>query len=149
VSGDLSSSRTWRWLWLANGIAVVVMGAAAIVQPIAVLSIPCGPTCDPHGYVGIFMTIPAIGVAALALGALGQLIARSASGFGTGLAASICCGGLAFLLTNLLPGYVRWPILAAATVAAGLAIAGLRLAPPAPRIRHALEEPPYPTIGRD
>ncbi|MEV5960502.1 hypothetical protein AB0L70_01985 [Kribbella sp. NPDC051952] len=145
----MSTSRSWRWLWLANGIAVVVMGAAAILQPIAMLSAPCGPNCDPHGYVAIFMMLPAVGIAGLALVALTLLIARSASGFGTGLAAAVCCGGLAFLLTNLLPGYVRWPILAAATLAVALAIAGLRLAPPAPRIPRRLEEPPYPPMRRD
>ena len=118
-----------NWLWPANAVATLVTAAAAIAQPVAMLSAPCGPQCDPHGYVAIFSALPVAVVVGISLIALTLLIARKRSGFGTSLGAGICCAGLAVLFTRLLPDAVRWSILAALAVVVALAIAGLRGTP--------------------
>jgi len=130
------------WLWPANAVATLLTAAAAIVQPVAMLSAPCSPQCDPHGYVAIFSVLPVTVVVGIALIALILLIARKKSGFGFGLAAAACSAGLAFLFADLLAGSVRWSILAALALVAALAIAGLRVVPPPPR----LPEPRYPSL---
>jgi hypothetical protein len=131
-----------HWLWPANAIATLVTAAAAIVQPVAILSAPCGPECDPHGYVAIFSVLPVAVVVGISLIALTLLIARKKSGFGTGLGAAVCCAGLAFLFARLLSGTVRWSILAALALVVALAIAGLRVVPRSPR----LPDLPYPSL---
>jgi hypothetical protein len=69
-------------------VGALVMVAAAAVQPIVVLSAPCdGPDCDPHGYIAIFASVPAAGVAIIALVAVVLLASRSRLGFGAVLAA--------------------------------------------------------------
>jgi hypothetical protein len=123
-----------NWLWPANAVATLVTAAAAIVQPVAILSAPCSPECDPHGFVAIFSVLPVAVVVGFSLIALTLLIARKRSGFGTSLGAGVCCAGLAILFTRLLPGPVRWSILAALVVVAALAIAGLRSVPRSPRL---------------
>jgi hypothetical protein len=127
------------WLWPANAVATLVTAAAAIVQPVAMLSPPCSPTCDPHGYVAIFSIIPVACVVGITLIALTLLIGRKKSGFGTSLAASVCCAGLVLMFSRLLAGPVRWSIVAALVLAAALAIAGLRVIP-SPR------RSPYPSL---
>lgn len=130
------------WLWPANAVATLMTAAAAIVQPVAMLSAPCGPVCDPHGYVAIFSVIPVAVVVGITLIALTLLIGRKKSGFGTSLGASACCAVLVLMFSALLPGTVRWSIVAALVLAAALAIAGLRFVP-APR---RLPDPPYPSF---
>jgi hypothetical protein len=130
------------WLWPANVVATLMTAAAAIVQPVAMLSAPCGPTCDPHGYVAIFSIIPVACVVGITLIALTLLIGRRKSGFGTSLGASACCAGLVLMFSNILAGPVRWSIVAAVVLAAALAIAGLRFVPNLRR----LPDPPYPSF---
>jgi hypothetical protein len=130
------------WLWPANAVATLVTAAAAIVQPVAMLSAPCSPECDPHGYVAIFSVIPVAGVVGITLIASTFLIARKRAGFGISLGASACCAGLVLMFGDLLAGPVRWSIVAAIVLAAALAIAGLRLVPRPSR----LPQPPYPSL---
>ena len=133
------------WLWPANALAMLVTAAAAIIQPVTMLSVPCdGPVCDPHGYIAIFSILPASGVAIMALVAFGLLIARNRAGFGTALGAAGTCAGLMVLFGNVLVDSVRGPVAGVTVVVAALAIAGLRLAPL--RKARRLEEPPYPTL---
>ncbi|WP_433163695.1 hypothetical protein [Kribbella sp. CA-247076] len=131
-----------HWLYPANAVATLVTAAAAIVQPVAILHAPCGPRCDPHGYVAIFSVLPVAVVVGISLIALTLLIGRRKSGFGTALAAACCCAGLAVLVGRLLPGLVLWSIVGALLLVAALALAGLRVVP------SRLPEPPHPPLDR-
>ncbi|WP_350280112.1 hypothetical protein [Kribbella sp. HUAS MG21] len=51
-----------EWLWPVNAAATVVTGAAAIAQPVTMLSAPCDMPCDPHGYVAIAVPEPETGL---------------------------------------------------------------------------------------
>ncbi|NIK55629.1 hypothetical protein [Kribbella shirazensis] len=133
-----------HWLWPANAIAMLVIAAAAILQPVTMLSAPCDMPCDPHGYVAIFSIFPAGVVVIIALVALTLLIGRNRAGFGTALGAAGACAGLLVLFGPVLIAPVRWPVAAVCLLIAGLAIAGLRSAPV--RQRPRWEEPPYPTV---
>jgi hypothetical protein len=137
-----------QWLWPANAIGMLVIAAAAISQPVTMLSVPCdappGVPCDPHGYVAIFSSLPAGGVAILALIAFSLLVARSRVGFGAALAATGACAMLLVLFGPVLTGTVRWPIAVGTVAVAGLVLAGLRWAPE--RQRPRLAEPPYPPV---
>ncbi|MFI5691328.1 hypothetical protein ACIA58_05775 [Kribbella sp. NPDC051586] len=123
--------------------------AAAVVQPIVVLSVPCDASvCDAHGYFTIFATVPAAGVVVVALVALVLLVISRRAGFGAALGAAAACAALLFWNGDYVPGGVRWPIAALTAVVAVLAFAGLRLAPDrARRQQPGLEEPPYPSLG--
>jgi hypothetical protein len=133
------------WVWPANAVATLLTAAAAIVQPVAMASAPCGPHCDPHGYVAIFSVLPVTVIVGFALIALVLLIARKKSGFGFGLVAAAGCGGLAFLFGDLMAGSVRWSIFAALALVVALAITGLRVTP-SPSLPPRLPEPPYPSL---
>jgi hypothetical protein len=133
-----------RRLWWANGLAMPLIAAAAIVQPITINSAPCGaPECDPHGYILIFTTVPAVGVALLALLAVLVLSSGYRAGFGIALGAAAGCGGVLAFNAPGLSGELVWLIAGVSLVVAGLAVAGLRLVP----VRPPLPDPPYPPIG--
>jgi hypothetical protein len=137
------------WFWPANAVAMLATIAAAVIQPIVVLSVPCDvPVCDPHGYFAIFAAGPAVGVVVLAVVALVLLAIRHRAGFGVGLGAAAACAALLLWNGELLSGEVRWPIAGLTVVVAAVAFAGLRLAPDRVRQpRPGLPEPPYPTLG--
>ncbi|HWD80590.1 MAG TPA: hypothetical protein VG497_16965, partial [Kribbella sp.] len=111
-----------RTLWWTNGLAMPLIAAAAIVQPIRINSAPCDAAeCDPHGYVAIFTTVPAVGVALLALVALLVLSSGYRAGFGIALAAAAACGGLLVLTGPELSAQLRWCIVGLSMVVAALA----------------------------
>ncbi|MFF0339324.1 hypothetical protein [Kribbella sp. NPDC004875] len=123
-----------------------VIAVVAILQPVTVLSATCvSAECDPHGYVAIFSTAPAVGVTAIAVIALVLLVRRSRAGFGTALGAAGGCAGMLAMFGEFLPVTLVWRLGAVTVAIAWLAIAGLRWAPA--RVRPRLVEPPYPPLG--
>lgn len=122
--------KTKPWLWPANVVGMLVIAVAAILQPVAMLSMPCdAPTCDPHGYVAIFSVFATAFVVIVALIALGLLNGRRRSGFGVAIGAAAACAEMLLLFDEVLIAPVRWPLEAVTLVVAGLAIEGLRSAP--------------------
>ncbi|MFC9694295.1 hypothetical protein ACFTSF_37475 [Kribbella sp. NPDC056951] len=132
------------WLWIANVVATILVGAAAILQLVDASSpdSSCGPQCDPHGYIVIFTAIPVLVVLLVALSALGSLVMRHRAGFWLELVAAAGCAFELLLLRSLLTVVHAVSVGAVIAATVVLAIVGLRKAPV--RRQYRLPEPPYP-----
>lgn len=133
-------------LWIANALATVLVGLSAVGQLVDASSpddSSCGPQCDPHGYVVIFMAIPVLIVILVALFALGSLVGRRRAGFWLALVAAAGCALELLMLWSLMTALLAVLVGLVIAASVALAIVGLRKAPVHRPYR--VPEPPYPS----